>query len=284
MQLLGQGTVPSLCQLDPAAAPPGSWHPHVSLQVRDTLPTLAGEDPAPSGGEGTLEGCSLGCCPQGPCDAQRPWDGGWAGPAARIVQEGAQCYCGSFQLANRFKRLCTAAESGAESLCPWCATVDPGWGSKGCVGTWCSEIFSPVFLSLVREQSVALKAKAVQELGAIGPAGIEQRLWSELSPMDPAPPAQLQPCAVPQRPPRGMGCLPRASCGQPCCCGRESSLAASAGREVARRGAALPPLRLSEGFEEAAEVCRCYVTAPCASGALLPGVRLRFRHITLPWP
>lgn len=29
--------------------------------------------------------------------------------------------------------------------------------------------------------------------------------------MHPAPPAQLQPCAVPQRPPRGVGSLPRAS-------------------------------------------------------------------------
>ena len=32
-------------------------------------------------------------------------------------------------------------------------------------------------------------------MGAAGPAGIRQRLRSKLSPMHPAPPVQLQPCA-----------------------------------------------------------------------------------------
>ena len=122
-------------------------------------------------------------------------------------------------------------------------------------------------------------------MGAAGLAGIRQRLWSELSLVHPAPPAQLQPCAVPQRPPleawaafpEHPSASPAHPTAWPCCRGRESSPGASAGGwEVARRGAALPPLRLSEGFEEAAEVCRCYVTAPHAFGALLPGERLPF--------
>lgn len=54
-----------------------------------------------------------------------------AGPATGFVQEGAQRYCGSFQLADWFKGLHTAAGSWAESLRPWYATVGPGWVSTG---------------------------------------------------------------------------------------------------------------------------------------------------------
>ena len=63
----------------------GSWHLHVALQVR-AFPTLTGEDPVPSGG---VRG--LGSCPHGPCNAQRPWDGGWraaAGGCSRTLCAG----------------------------------------------------------------------------------------------------------------------------------------------------------------------------------------------------
>lgn len=95
-----------------------------------------------------------------------------------------------------------------------------------------------------------LTARAAQQMGAVG---IRQRLRSELSPVHPAPPVWPVLChkawaAFPEHP----SASPTHPMAWPQCRGRESSPGASLGWELAQWGAALPPGRLSEGFEEAA--------------------------------
>lgn len=86
-----------------------------------------------------------------------------------------------------------------------------------------------------------------------------QRLWTKLSPM----------CTTTALRPNRESPYSAAPQSSQC-----PTSVGGAGQEVPLQGVALPLLRLSKGFEEAAEVWRCYVTAPHAFRALLPGMWL----------